>query len=378
MSALIPALGFEFIEDAGQLLRDANDLTNGENGEYLRDGNPQNLFQRLPLEMARQGCRRYADKPNNYTAARTARTERACRPYLDDLQYGDGPTLELPFRGGQCSNVFYRIAFSFTNSFGNSQTLEQVAMGPLQGVWTEPDGNGNTRAGYFESDGAGNKVKQIQTTTNAPFQPSPSLAILFRIDGQPDNCGNVPPEYTPPKPPIGGPGPRVQPITIAPNVDIDIDLEINIDGSFDINIGTGPVTIDPFGDPPPGGGEPGGGGEDPGGGAPPPGDVGQPGDGAFAGPGGDAEGEAPPGTVLTGLKLVLGNRPASPSQYKAGIFRGGAYIYMGTETGLDMDYAGQMLAENQFVFAEKDFLTHWKVSANLGYSWAVTPYYREV
>jgi hypothetical protein len=51
---------------------------------------------------------------------------------------------------------------------------------------------------------------------------------------------------------------------------------------------------------------------------------------------------------------------------------------MGGPEGLDQDYAGSMLSDGQFVFAEQDNLTRWRVAANIGYSWSVTPYYREV
>ena len=112
--------------------------------------------------------------------------------------------------------------------------------------------------------------------------------------------------------------------------------------------------------------------------SPPPGDQGTAGSPESATPGSPAEGEAPPGEVLVGLRLDLVSTPVHPNTYAPGVFRGAAYIYMGGPEGLDQDYAGSMLSDGQFVFAEQDNLTRWRVAANIGYSWSVTPYYREV
>lgn len=377
MPALTPELATELVENAAALLGEAASLTSGDRGEYIRDGNPENVFDAVPLAMARQGCRRYADNPGNPTAARQARVERACRPYLDSLDYGDGPSLELPFRGGQCPNVFYRIAFSFTNSFGNRQTLEQIARGPLQGTYTEPDGNGNTRAGYIESSATGDPVRQLQTTTNAPFTPNPSLAILFRLDGLPDNCGNRPPEYAPPTPPPGSPGPPREPVTIAPNIDIDIGVEVNPDLTFDIDIGTGPITIDPFGD---GDGD-GDGGDGNGGDPGDPTDPGTPGDPEGTGSGGDAEGQAPPGTELVGLLVTVAQAPGDANKFANNPkqpFRGIGYVRMGYPNRLGLDISGGTVISPQFFHAQQRGLTNWAVAANTGFDLTIQPYYRDI
>jgi hypothetical protein len=64
-------------------------------------------------------------------------------------------------------------------------------------------------------------------------------------------------------------------------------------------------------------------------------------------------------------------------QLASGVYRGGAYIYMGGEVALDQDFAGALLRDGQFVYAEKDNLTKWRVAANMGFNWNVTPYYRQ-
>jgi hypothetical protein len=50
---------------------------------------------------------------------------------------------------------------------------------------------------------------------------------------------------------------------------------------------------------------------------------------------------------------------------------------MGDEDGLDHDPAGAMLRSGQFVLAERNYLTKWKVTANDGYNLSVTPYYKD-
>jgi hypothetical protein len=111
---------------------------------------------------------------------------------------------------------------------------------------------------------------------------------------------------------------------------------------------------------------------------PPPGDIGDPGGPSDTGAGGEAEGEAPEGSILVGLKIDILASPSKARQFAPGVFRGACYIYMGAASNLDQDYGGSMLKSGQFFFAEKENLTHWLVSANSGYNHRVTPYYREV
>jgi hypothetical protein len=82
--------------------------------------------------------------------------------------------------------------------------------------------------------------------------------------------------------------------------------------------------------------------------------------------------------VLVGLKVDVLEAPPFAREFAPGIYRGAAYIYMGGDAGLDQDFAGSMLSDGQFVHAEKDNLTCWRVRANTGFRLRVTPYYREV
>jgi hypothetical protein len=196
-------------------------------------------------------------------------------------------------------------------------------------------------------------------------------ALIARQDGLTDDCGNPPPVVRQPSP-TGDPSPPPFRFNPGPEIDIDVDVDVSPEGDIIFDIGGGPTTVDPFPeapddtDPPPGDT------------SPPPGDIGEPGGSGATGPGGDTEGEAGEGEVLVGLKIEVLESPPQANQYVEGVFRGACYIYMGVEGNLDQDYGGSMLKSGQFFFAEKDNLTHWLVSANNGFNFSVTPYYREV
>jgi hypothetical protein len=80
--------------------------------------------------------------------------------------------------------------------------------------------------------------------------------------------------------------------------------------------------------------------------------------------------------MLWGLRIDIDTVPLGAKLYAPGVYRGVAYIYMGDDDGLDHDPAGAMLTDGQFVLAERDYLTKWRVAANDGYNLTVTPYYK--
>jgi hypothetical protein len=218
---------------------------------------------------------------------------------------------------------------------------------------------------------ASDPSKVLQFTARASFTPNPGYRVAGRSDAAPDNCGNAPAidieppatvtPSTPIPPNITVTVPGFGPVTVTVDADDDGDTIFcvdELDTCFTVNVGSdrgGPS------DPAP----------------PPPGDVGSPGASEATGIGGEAEGEAPEGEVLVGLALDLVSAPPSPKLFAPGVYRGAAYVFMGTDAGLDMDYAGSMLKDGSFIFAEKDNLTKWAVTANPGYNWSVTPFYRE-
>jgi len=372
--------------EANGLLQAGADIAAGGEAEYIRAGQPTSIIPTVGLAMARQGCRRYHDNAANIPPDVAAKYEKSCRPYLANIGYGQEPAIEQPFSGGQCAGVTYRVTMRFYNPTTGATTGTTIrdGLGPVSigvGGNQAPGVGGSCAAGQTYYPGRFlrfNGVADISFGGGCAVRKTWEVVSVVPLNNGNNDCGSPPPDI---RQPIGPPtpGPPSEPFNPRPDININIGAIINANGTINFNIGTGPITIDPFG----GGGSgtpgtpgtPGGGGL---GGPSTPGDVGSPGAAANINGGAAAEGQAPAGKVLTGVKLNLLQAPASPTQYKEGVFRGTAYIRMGTAAGLDLNYAGQMLSTGQFVLAEKEYLTHWRVEVNRGYRWQVIPYYRDV
>lgn len=368
-------------EEAKNILGALPGLARDGAAQYVKIGTPPSLIPNIGLGLARQACRRYADNPGGVSGGVAAAYEGVCRPYLDDIGYGQGPAIKLPFRGGQCENVFYRIEFSFTNDQGSRQSIEQIIGRPLVGTYTQAEANGGKSVGYVERNPDGTTVRTRQAGVSDPAtNPAPSVRVVGRaFDTLPDDCGNPPPEVTDPVPPPG-PRPTREPFSPTPDTDIDIDVTIGPSGNITFNIGGPNITIDPFG----GGGGGGDGEPDPGidqpGTAPssglPPGDIGQPAAPVVTGPAGVASGCAPPNSVLVGIKVNILEPLPPVNQYDPSVLRGVCYAYMGTPGNLALDPSGVALRNGQMLFAPLDNLTCWEVRANVNFLLRVTPYYR--
>ena len=378
------------VQEIPAFFRDGIDQVVTGEGEYIRSGEPEGTVGKIGQAVARSYCRQYGANPGAAKFGNAARIENACRPYLDDIDPGKGAVIAIPFEGGQCSGVLYGVTgggstpiFNCSGTQGNTRFGQSVLgltdlVGPIKSislVLTRP-----TNCGFGAVD------VRVVDATNVPQQAritGPVLSgdayllvggivgVLRRLDDLPDDCGDPPPVVTQPEPISDPTGPDFR---FNPNTFIDINVEVNIDvdGSINVGIGGPTVNVDPFG----GGDDSGGGGGGPT--APPPGDIGGAGGASDTGDGGEAEGEAGVGEILVGLKIDILASPPKARQFAPGVFRGAGYIYMGVSGNLDQDYGGSMLKSGQFFFAEKDNLTHWLVSANNGYNWRVTPYYREV
>ena len=359
-------------------------LVTGE-GEYIRAGEPQGTVGKIGQAVARSYCRQYGADPGAAKFGNAARIENACRPYLDDLDPGEGAEIGVPVDGGQCVDLYRAVgAVRFDRLVcSTGQTGETVMdfatefnlQGPLSGpriVRGEPGQCGDRRFAV-EITTATQPNRVIFTTTDvfqrAIINPAITSISFERQGGLSDDCGDMPPVVRQPRP-IADPSPPPFRFNPGPGIDVNVGVTVNVDGSINVGIGGPTVNIDPFG-----GGDAGGGGPSTG---PSPGDIGDAGGSADTGAGGDAEGEAGAGEILVGLKIDILASPPKARQYAPGVFRGAGYIYMGVINNLDQDYGGSMLKSGQFFFAEKDNLTHWQVSANNGYNWRVTPYYREV
>ena len=353
-------------------------------GEFIRNG-PSTGLPGYIRDKYRERCNQFANLPawarllGNGTAGTM---DRMCTPYWDDNNW-DGPEVAPPpFTGGQCDFLYlFDIAGRTSAGISGGTTCSGnvpystvgSAWGPLSnfrlgGASDCSGGDGPSQEVLVTCHGAGGGARSPTPVTVAVTSPvfTFSISNVRPQSGVPDSCGNLPPEIGPgPNPPpdpgpIGGPVPTTDPRN--PTGPPLIPLPPYEDPVY------GPIPIEgpqgPPGPPAPPSG-------------PPPGDIGDPGTPGDTGSGGEAEGEAPDGQVLVGLKVDVLESPPKARQFAPGVFRGAGYIYMGVTGNLDQDYGGSMLKSGQFFFAEKENLTSWLVSANTGYNFRVTPYYRE-
>jgi hypothetical protein len=348
-------------------LDQAGTVITGGQDEYIKSGEPKSTYGKIQQATARQACRRYADNPSNFSGVGAVLVEKACRPYLDDIGYGGAPSLKLPYRGGQCS-ALYKITFNYDMPSMPGLTGElNDRLGPLGAV----AGNNNSFGGAFLSPGFSFENWTIQTASGSVLMFGSSggsrlnSLSVQRMDMAPDTCGNLPPVVVGPTPPVS-PGPPREPFTIAPDIDIDIGVDINPDGTIDVDFGTGPINIDPFGED-----EPNGGGLS----DLDPGDIGEEGEPEDTGDDGEAAGCAPEGSVLGGISIAITSTPPRPNKFTEEVFRGVGFVYMGVPDNLALHPEGSTMKNNQFFFPYKNNLTCWLVRANVGYTLQVTPYY---
>lgn len=355
--------------------------------ESIADPPPNRPFERAVGEFGRDVCDRLSSTPSDFALNPVVGLmQDVCQPYWDNQGYS-APVSAAPFEGGQCPGSRYTLTGTYVQScFGTAgQTFTWrsgggVAIGPIRGIkqteqgW-EVDHAGTatigvvsnvSNAGVARVPRSGVECSQIGSG-EATATETPKITAVTPFGGDSDSCGDPDPTLEPgptpapdpgPLPPDTGPteDPTGSPVFILPpSFGFDPTLEVGIDVG-EVNFGGGGSDAPP---------------------SPPPGDVGTPGTAVEAGDT-DAEGEAPPGSEIVGLKLNLVSALEGSREYGDGIYRGGAYIYFGTAEGLDQDFGGSQITDGQFFFAEREGLTKWRVSANVGYIWSVVPYYREV
>ena len=378
MSDVTPgSIAQKVIDELPNFFRDGFDqLVTGE-GEYIRAGEPRGQVGKIGQAVARSYCRQYGANPAAARFGNKTRIENACRPYLDDIDPGNGPAIVVPVRGGQCDLRCYGVDITTTSpNTGQTATSRVRIKGPITGFRRVPTSPGNFRSeafsrsvGQFGFNCGQTTPPQWNSAGSGGDSPTATHVIVDANQGG-DICGNAPPVV---RPPTGIPdptGPRF-PFNPDPFIDIDVGVDVDADGKIFVDIGTGPIQVDIF--PPT---------DAPAGGPPPeaPGDVGE----ADTEAAEDAEGDEPASgcaganQVLGGLKIAVTTSPPSARIYAPGIFRGAAYIYMGAEGNLDQDFGGSMLRDGQFFLPEKENLTCWEVRANIGYRLRVTPYYKTI
>lgn len=310
MALQAAALGVLVAVEAAEVLRAAGEVALGGGPQYLRDGAPIGAVAQAGLQAARYACRRYGSNPGQYPSDTAANYEKACRPYLEDIGEGEGPSLELPFRGGQCDGQAYDVLITGVRADNGCNVNPGTAgangvIGPI---------SIRRRVDTTFLDQVGGLCPGFSINTVEVIDRSGGVAATFgqvrgvRVDSisvtpqsGTDDCGNPEPEFEEPK----GPGITIGPITpifIDNTFDVDASVNVNLDGTIEFNFGLGPISVDPFGD----AGEGGGGGPEPPG-APTIGPVTPGGNGGF---GGDDElGEPPAGQRWVGIAMAITNRP---------------------------------------------------------------------
>lgn len=345
---------------------------------FLADTSPIVTAGQPARQIGRAMCRQYArgGGPQNLPGFDAA-WSGICGPYLDSI--GESPTpggIAPQFTGGQCAGVSYVLTYQYNSVLANGQLIEppEVRTATITGPILAVRGAGSPEFQRIEVV-RGNGIGTLRSGS-CPQGCYKNIKVnsVVRADGQPDVCGDPPPLYDPPKIKPGLPTlPPTTPVDLPGIGPVDFGFEFSPSGAINVSlpdVGVDFTVEDPFGL----GGDGGDGGGGPA--VPPPGDVGAPGTPQTTGEGGEAAGEAPPGSVLVGLRVQVLTVPSNRNRYTEEVYRGAYYVYMGVPGLLDLDPAGAMVRLDQFIFAEKENLTAWRVRANSKYVIRVTPYYR--
>lgn len=383
------------VNEVGNIIRDTKDNVQSGNPTWLRDGTPESVIGKLNQATVRQSCRKWS-RETGTNAGTDAGMSRLCTPYLESINEDPGePTATSPpWTGGQIPGVLYdvrvnvgRVSRRCNGSVATSNRYDETVqmIGPItdhvsERLFEETCCGGNDLSSFKEGvrgfDEFGIEVSNVSAVGVSPGGPCRYLEVtdvtitVTRADGQPDGPGSPPPIY---RPPVRVPGPPPGPVTIDINPDfsVDIDVDINNDGTFNFRFNFGgegtepgddPVEV-PF-DPSPETREPGG----------------EPGDPVTGTPGSEEEGEAGKGEILVGIQVEVESAPPNANVIftpSGPVYKGAYYAYVGVEDRLDLQPEGATARQTQFFFAPPDS-THWRVSANAGYTTTVTPYYRPI
>ena len=365
MAALVEAaIKRLFLPDAGVTL-------NGQPVRaFLAGTAPTNLWSKLQWDVGREACRRWASgKTDSILPSRESFLRDTCTPYITAAFGAPSPAVVTSaVIGGQCVGTSYFVpveVFNTTTQQWGVQTNLSGCFGPITSivVTSESQFSSTLRVSCNNSSGT-----PVQRTSQQNVEALRLRAGTIGVSGggYAGLCGNAPATWAPGTPSSGVPGPAPIPDPVGvPWLFPPVTVALNPDGTITVSFGggTAPITIDPGIEPslpslpPPGGGT-----------------AGTP---VATGVGGEADGDAPSGKMLWGLKVTITTAPANANQFSPGIYRGVCYVYMGDENGLDNDTAGATMASGQMVLAERDYLTKWRVVANDGYNLSITPYYKD-
>jgi hypothetical protein len=157
-----------------------------------------------------------------------------CEPYWNDKGF-DPPQEMPPFTGGQCAGVSYTVTMQWDVysdgadcSNPGTQAANRNATGPIKGVSLSsfngndgpcPQGEGDVvTLNATNVDGSPRDI--IVQGAGSDIFANPRITNIVRIDGQPDNCGDPPPDSVPGPSNPGTPYDQPQPLPGYPGVDI--------------------------------------------------------------------------------------------------------------------------------------------------------------
>lgn len=363
--------GFRALRDPSGFLKDelppeADDLT-----KWIQDRN-------------RRACRLHArnEAAGLYSDLGALRRPRYghCTPYLDSINEGptSGGSYEPPFTGGQCEGTIYQVIVTLTLGtdvpggcdppFDISVNGAFGVPGPIRGLSLGsvviPGANlpGKSAALNYGQ----NQQISLGTTFGGCNTPFAVIKSVTRLSGNPDTCGDPPPEYRPPSYPPNLP--PLPPTTVAPpGGDGGDDIQVDPDGNWRI-CENGECT--PWF--PPGGGS----GPDSGGGPGEPDGPPQETDPNDPDSPNEVSGCVEEGNVLTGIKIQFTQIPPHQSPLGDIYYRVG-WIWMGPDSQkLDLVADGRTMQDGQFVIPDSRDCACYKVRANAGWRLSVQAYSR--
>jgi len=354
------------VQELPNFFRDGVDQIATGEGEYIRAGEPRGTVGQVGQAVARSYCRQYGADPGAAKFGNAARIENACRPYLDDIDPGNGATIGIPFEGGQCDDIYQIRWDDGTGDFAIGGSI----LGPLTAVGARlvtPLGSGPAGTAQYEIEATGAGGFLLAETIGTFSASAPTVRAVNLTDIA-DDCGDPPPAVTQPGPIADPTSPTFR---FNPSGDININVGVDIlpNGTINLNIGGPTVNVNPFG------GGAGAVGNDPVGGA------GSPGSPSDTGVGGDTEGNADEGEELVGVLVQVLGAPVGANRFFNNselVYRGAYYVAMGYPGRLGLDMSGGTAETLQFFHAQQRGLTNYRVRANVGFNLRATPYYREL
>lgn len=351
--------------------------------DWLRDDLPTASpgLAKWAQETGRRACSKYARQRGSVPFLTSDPTwDGMCGGYWDATNQGptSSGSYAPPFTGGQCSGTIYQVIVTYnlgtgvpggcSAPFDQSVNGSLGVAGPIGGITTQSvtiPGASLPGKQSFLNHGNNQQISLGQTFGGCDL-PHVVIKSVTRLSGNPDNCGDPPPEYRPPTFPPNLP-PLSPPTNPAPGFGNNWEVNLLPDGQVNICIGGECST----GTPPDGGGGPdsGGGPGDPDGDPKEtdPGDPDNP---------NEVSGCVEDDNILTGVQIEITQAP--PNYQGLGeIYYRSCWIWMGPNSDLlDMVSDGKAIENGQFVIPDSNDCTCYKVRANPGFRVSVQAYSR--